>query len=237
MKTLRVVDFETTGMPPDAAVCEVGWCDVHIDDDPHVPPGIDEPIGMLVNPNRPMPPEARAVHHISDADLIGAPPITTGFLALSNLAHSKGAPDAFVAHNAKFEQEFFTGNGVPWICTLKVARRLWPDCPSHTNQCLRYYLGIEIDDALAMPPHRAAPDAYVTASILRDALAIATVEQMIEWTAGPSLLPRVTFGKHRGQNWSDLPVDYLDWIIRKSDMDVDTKFTARHWLDQRRSGA
>src|ERR1700727_1277829 len=26
---LRVIDFETTGMPPDAALCEIGWCDVH----------------------------------------------------------------------------------------------------------------------------------------------------------------------------------------------------------------
>ena len=48
------------------------------------------------------------------------------------------------------------------------------------------------------------------------------------------LLPKVTFGKHRGQAWSELPGDYLSWLVNKSDMDADTKFTARHWLDQRR---
>lgn len=224
---LRVIDFETTGMPPEAAVCEVGWCDVRTFDAD--PAEVSDPIGMLVNPNRPMPPEARAIHHIGDAELVGCPPITTGFLALSN-----GNPDIFVAHNAKFEQEFYTGGETPWICTMKVARRIWPECPQHTNQCLRYWLGVEIDEQLAMPPHRAAPDAYVTAHILLQMIQHASFAQMIEWSSGPSLLPRVNFGKHRGQAWSDLPGDYLSWLVNKSDMDADTKFTAKHWLDQKR---
>ncbi|MCC8967896.1 3'-5' exonuclease [Bradyrhizobium sp. Pear76] len=224
----RVWDCETTGMPPDAALCEIGYCDVRTNAGELV--NIGEPTGMLVNPKRPMPPEARAIHHISDADLANAPPIDKGLIALNH-----PSVDVFVAHNAGFEQQFFTGAGKPWICTLKVARRLWPECPSHTNQCLRYFLGIELDDALAMPPHRAAPDAYVTAHILVEAIkAGASLADMIEWTAGPSLLPRVTFGKHKGSAWSDLPGDYLSWIVNKSEMDADTKFTARHHLDERR---
>ena len=224
MTIIRVIDFETTGMPPDAMVCEVGWCDVGFNADPFVL-RVGAPAGMLVNPNVPMPPEARAVHHISDGDLAGAPAITTGFLKLS-----EGAPDVFAAHNCAFEREFFTGGEKPWICTLKVARRLWPDCPSHSNQCLRYFLGVELDDALAMPPHRAAPDAYVNAHVLAKALEVASVADMVKWTSEPSLLPRVTFGKHRGTPWSDVPADYLSWIVEKSDMDADTKFTAKHWL-------
>jgi exodeoxyribonuclease X len=223
---IRIVDFETTGMPPDAAVCEVGYCDAFVQDGGYSEIGF--PVGILVNPNRPMPPEAQAIHHISDADLSGAPPIEAGLMALSD-----GAQDAFCAHNAKFEQEFFTGGKTPWICTLKVTRRLWPECPSHSNQCLRYFLGIEADNSLAMPPHRAAPDAYVTGLILIEAVKLATVSDMIAWSSQPSLLPRVTFGKHRGQKWADLPPDYLAWIVNKSDMDEDTKFTAKHHLQAR----
>lgn len=227
----RVTDFETTGMPPDAALCEIGFCDVRTY--AGAPIEIGDPVGMLVNPNRPMPPEARAIHHISDDDLANAPAIATGLITLNH-----PSVDIFVAHNAKFEQEFFTGNGKPWICTLKVARRLWPECPSHTNQCLRYFLGLELDDALAMPPHRAAPDTYVTAHILLKAFeAGASMADMIEWSNGPSLLPRVTFGKHKGTAWSELPGDYLSWIVNKSDMDADTKFTARHHLDGRRKAS
>jgi exodeoxyribonuclease X len=223
---LRVLDFETTGMPPDAAVCEIGWTDVRTYDDE--PAEVGDPVGMLVNPNRPMPPEARAVHHISDADLAGAPPIEKGFIALNHKD-----VDIFVAHHAAFEREFFTGGGKPWICTLKVARRIWPECPSHSNQCLRYWLGLELDDALAMPPHRAAPDSFVTAHILLQMIRHASFKQMIEWTSQPSLLPKVNFGKYRGQPWPDLPGDYLSWLVNKSDMDADTKFTAKHWLKQK----
>src|SRR6185437_4732810 len=71
---LRLVDFETTGMPPDARVCEVGWCDlVGRDADPTtglMQWSIGEPQGLLVNPRCPMPPDARAIHHIGDADLV-----------------------------------------------------------------------------------------------------------------------------------------------------------------------
>lgn len=228
---LRVIDFETTGMPPDAAVCEIGLCDVLANAGEVLE--IGAPVGQLVNPGRPMPPDARAIHHLGDDDLAGAPSVDRGFIQLN-----QPGVDVFVAHNAAFEREFFSGGDRNWICTLKVARRLWPDSPSHSNQCLRYFLGIELEDDLAMPPHRAAPDAYVTAHILALAIASgASIADMIEWTAGPSLLPRVTFGKHRGQAWKDLPGDYLDWLVRKSEMDADTKFTAQHWLEKRRKGA
>jgi exodeoxyribonuclease X len=216
-------------MPPDAAVCEVGWCQVRTYADE--PAEIGDPLGMLVNPNRPMPPEARAIHHIGDSDLADSPAIETGFLALFS-----GEPDVFAAHNCAFERSFFTGGATPWICTLKVARRLWPDSPSHSNQCLRYFLGVQIDEALAMPPHRAAPDAYVTAAILLEALKHTTVEQMIEWTSQPSLLPgAINFGKHKGVLWSQCDPSYLDWMARQPDMDEDKVFTAKYWLTRRRN--
>ena len=218
---IRVVDLETTGMSPDDAVCEVGWHDVIVGDTA-APGGFTE---GLCNPGRPIPPEARAIHHISDAMVAGAPQPVSLFARVMNGA------DAFCAHNAAFERQFFGGGDKPWICTLKVSRRLWPECPSHSNQCLRYFLGLELDDALAMPPHRAGPDTYVTGHILREALKLATVDQMVAWTKQPSLLPHVTFGKHKGQKWSSLPADYLAWIVHKSDMDADTKFTAKHHLN------
>jgi exodeoxyribonuclease X len=218
---IRVIDFETTGEPPDAAVCEVGWCDVPEGD-------VDGYHAFLCDPGRPIPPEARAIRHISDRDVADAPPAAAIFRMLMD-----GAA-VFCAHNAAFEREFFGGGEHPWICTMKVARRLWPECPRHTNQCLRYWLGLELEYTLSMPSHRAGPDAYVTAQILGEALKLATIDQMIAWTKQPSLLPSVTFGKHRGQQWKDLPTDYLVWLIQKSDTDADTKYTAKHHLDARK---
>lgn len=226
---IRVVDFETTGMPPGARLCEIGWCDLRAYAGTTATE-IGMPVGMLVNPNMAMPPEARAIHHISDADVFGAPPIDTGLLALA-----KGPPDVFCAHNARFEQEFYTGGSTPWICTLKVGRRLWPDSPSHSNQCLRYFLGLELDDELAMPPHRAAPDTYVTAHILATAIRSGVaIADMVAWSNQPSLLPgTINFGKHRGTPWSDVDKGYLRWILDQRDMDEDKKFTASYWLEKR----
>lgn len=146
---IRVIDFETTGMPPDAAVCEVGWSDVFAEASRVA---IGEPSSMLVNPRRPMAIEARAVHHISDDDVKNAPPVTTGFRCLTD-----GYPSAFAAHNAAFEREFFGGGETPWICTFKCARRAWPDFPSYNNQFLRYALDLPVEFSLAMPPPSRRP--------------------------------------------------------------------------------
>jgi exodeoxyribonuclease X len=154
---------------------------------------------------------------------------------------ANGPPDYFCAHNAAFEREFFSGGETPWICTRKIGMRIWPDSPNFQNQVLRYHLGIDGDDGfdawLSMPPHRAGPDCYVTAHILKRAILHGTaIDQMTAWTDQPSLLPgNINFGKHRGTPWSQLPADYLDWMCGAKDMDEEKKFTARHWLDRRRS--
>lgn len=226
---LRVIDFETTGDTAQDAVCQIGYCDVKPNEDGAI---VSATYQFFTNPNRPMPPQARAIHHIGDEDLLNARPISDGFRLLMDCGAGK-QPDAFVAHNAEFERMFFAGGSIPWICTLKVARRLWPDCPSHSNQCLRYWLGLDLASDRAMPPHRAGPDAYVTAWILSLALKEMPAEDMIRVTREPSLLPGpIRFGKHKGAGWLEVPRDYLWWIVSKSDMDADTKFTARYWLEK-----
>ena len=227
MTLIRAIDFETTGLPTEEdpqAICEVGFTEVL---DGNVS---SQTFAMLTNPGRPMPVEAQAVHHISDADLTGAPPITDGLQMLM-----RGPPDFFAAHNADYEQGFFAGGGVPWIDTWKVALRLWPDAPSHSQQVLRYYLDLGCDRDRASPAHRAGPDSYVCAMILARILqdGRASLDQMVKWSKGAPLLHRVTFGKHKGMLWDDLPTDYLQWIAHKSDMDAGTKANARHRLKQR----
>lgn len=221
---IRVIDLETTGLPPDAGVCEVGWQDYL----PGAASWLGDSGSALVHPGRRIPPEAMAVHHIRDQDVIGADEWAT--VAPKIIA---GA-DILAAHSAAFEAAFFPNAGKPWICTLKAARRIWPDAPAHGNQVLRYWRELPLTDALARPAHRAMPDAYVTAWLLHALVdAGASIDDMIRWTTEPSLLPRITFGKHRGLKWSEAPIDYLDWIVGKSDMDDDVKFTARHELKRR----
>lgn len=232
---IRVLDFETTGLPETegSAICEIGYCDV-VRSTSESEWRVCQPWSALCNPGCPIPPEIRAVHHISDADVANADPARHYLGVLRD-----GDPAAFAAHIAKFEQHFFQGGTIPWICTHKVACRLWPDAPSLSNQVLRYWLGLELPDEQAMPPHRAGPDAFVTAHILAKVLNLgtATVDDMIRWSSGPPLLPKVMFGKHRGAKWDDVPTDYLDWLANKSDMDNDIKANARHHLKRRAAEA
>lgn len=233
MRTLfRALDFETSGIPTEDekhAVCEIGWCDVTKIDGAWT---VGDVSSMFVNPGRSITLEARAVHHIADAELVGAPPITDGFQKL--MADMDPETMCFVAHNASFEQEFFGGGFVPWICSYKAALRIWPDAASHGNQFLRYYLDLPVEHDLAMPPHRAGPDAYVTAHLMVAILESgADPAELIRWSSGPALLPRINFGKHKGAKWDEVPADYLRWLADKSDMSRDVKANAKHWLKQR----
>ncbi len=123
--------------------------------------------------------------------------------------------------------------GVPWICTKNAHCEFWPDAPGHSNQILRYWRNLTLDNELAMPPHRAAPDAWVTAHLLSQMLDLATTEQMISWTTEPKLLPKVPFGKHRNMRWSEVPSDYLSWMVKQADMDKDVVWCAQVELKRR----
>lgn len=234
---IRVVDFESTGLPEaegGAAICEVGWCDVEVNIGETISAVVGTSRSVLCDPGRPIPPEIRAVHHIGDADVAGAMNQETALAMIND-----GMADYFVAHHCTFEQALFPQAGKPWLCTYRAAVRLWPDAPGHSNQVLRYWLGLELANEFAMPPHRAAPDAYVTAHILARIIedGRASIEDLARWSSGPPLLPRINFGKHRGAKWEDVPTNYLDWIVNKSDLDGDTKANARHHLKARATRA
>jgi exodeoxyribonuclease X len=233
MPLIRVTDFETTGVEPIHEVCEVGWSDY------------DTEAQRVLSPTwklcrvAAMPPEARAVHHISATETqCELPWDADEFLARAEVDQVA----AFAAHNAKFEAQWLAVGSIPLICTYKAALRAWPDAPGHSNQCLRYWLedrGLILSDRkLAEPPHRAGPDAYVTALILK-ALFLAGVQgkQMVAWTREPALLPTCPIGEHRGKAWADVPFGFLDWMVRKAhDMDPDLKWNAQRELDRRANG-
>lgn len=226
-----VIDFETTGMPEEenAEVIEAGRYLYDFETNT-----ITDPWAGLAKPRDPIPVVAKSIHHITDADVADAGPVSDLWRGLWAGTHDE---TLCVAHNAEFEKHFHKGNGRHWICTYKCARVVWPDAPSHSNQALRYYLNLDdlpdFDRELATPPHRALPDAYVTAHIFRALLGERTVEELVHISKYPALLKRLPFGKHKGTEFSEAPGDYLRWIVDKSDLDKDVKFSARYWLKKR----
>lgn len=230
MTTIRIIDLETTGIDPkDHRIIEVAAVDLHEN-------GEIVFVGShLVNPGRDIPPDASAVHHIIAADLATAPQIG----AVWANYFGAGQPTILAAHNAEFESGYVPApQGGNWICTYKAALRAWPDAPGHGNQVLRYWRGLDgmngFDRSFASLAHRAGPDAYVTAWLLRELLKVASVDQMIAWTSEPKVYPKITFGKHRGSLWKDIPADYLQWLATgQHQMEADWRHGAKVELERR----
>lgn len=237
---IRTLDFETTGFPAHekpSGLIQIGWTDVELAEGGEFPTSISvgEPVQFLCDPRIANPKlsidiGALATHHIIEADLDGAPAPD------SIIARMVEGCDAFACHNKEHDGYYFTGGDKPFICTLKAARRVWPDMERHSNQYLRYALGLPIDRQLAEPPHHAGPDSYVTAHILARILKEgADLADLIEWTKLPTLFSTLPFGSaHRGKRMEDVPTSYLKWMRKEArDISKDIKFTIEHHLDLR----
>ncbi len=233
-KTIRVLDFETTGTAPPAHVIEVGFCDLELHDGSGL--WVMEPSARLCGGGT-ITAETRAIHHISPEEIIGLDPFDAA--AFVAQARADGVI-AIAAHHADFEGKWIGPalDGLPLICTYKAALRVWPDEPLHSNQFLRYRLeelGLSAPvPGLCQPAHRAGPDAYATAHLLKALLASATVHQIIDWTQEPAALPRCPIGeKWRGKKWSEVEAGFLDWMTRQATMDPDLKWNAARELHRR----
>lgn len=236
-ETIVVLDTETTGLDPaeGAALLELAW----------VPLELDPETGAwtyghadyaLIRHDGPIPPEARAVHHIGPADVAaGAEGVTERDAMLGQILQAETPELIYCAHNRKFDAAFLPELASRMtICTFRVARHLWPEAPSHANQVLRYWLGAEPPASLlrGLAPHRGLYDAAVTSAILLRALETHTPDQLARLTAQPLLLRTCQFRKHRGTPWAEVPKDYLRWMRREGvgRDDEDLQHTIDHYL-------
>lgn len=233
MPRIRVLDFETQGFEPECLVCETGWCDVV--GNPTDGWLIGE-MGSTLHEVDTMPPGARAVHHISAEETQGFPVFSAE--TLWDVAKADGV-DVVAAHNVAFDGQFWGPPQLPVICTFKSARQLWTlEAPSHGNGALRYWLEdrgvIKPDPALCYPPHRAGPDAYITAHVLIAMLREVKAAQMVAWTRMPCVQPTCPIGQQwRGKPWKDVDGGFLHWMIRQPDMEPDNVWNAQQELDRR----
>lgn len=232
MALLRVVDFETTGMEATDQVVEVGFCDFNtetrqvLDGDCYLC-GVDH-----------IPPEARAVHHITKQAVEGLPAFD---LAKMIERAKQDEIDGFAAHVAEFEAKWLVTD-IPLVCTYKAALRIWPEAPSHSNFGLLYWLEdqgkVTYQPGKAQPSHRALPDAYATA-ILLGAIYDAgySGKDLTRWTREPRLLPRCTIGQHRNKPWPEVPQGFLEWMLKQQEMEEDLKWNAQQELNRRATHA
>lgn len=155
-----VIDFETSGMSPEQGdrAIEIGAVLVNNGQ-------ITDRFQSLINPGFLISREIEMVTGINNRMLADAPDSTTVTTELARFIGSY----PLVAHNASFDQKFLEaelnliGKKRPYNfgCTLKIARRIYPDMPNHKLETLIRYKGLASNG----PFHRALADAEMTAAL------------------------------------------------------------------------
>ncbi len=161
---LTIFDVETTGLDPQKGHRIIEIAGVRIEDGK-----LDETktFVSLVNPERPIPWEAKQIHRIADEEVAGAPTIDQVLPQFLEFASGS----ILFAHNAQFdmgflerEKEFCWGYiDLPeCFCTMKLSQALFPTEFNHSldNVCRR------LNIAMPANRHRALPDVLLTAQAL-----------------------------------------------------------------------
>lgn len=236
--TYLVLDTETTGLePPEHSPVEVGF--VLTTATKVLVSG-----SSLVNPGRSILSEAKACHHLEEEDVAGAPDLTTVLKTVVAPAIQDFPIHAYVAHNAGFDSSMLPMlHKLPWLCTLLMAQKAYPDLPHHSNQYLRYELKLDVPEAKGIPAHRALADAFVTAALLRHMLANPSqgwptnLMGLLDKLQEPNLIAICPYNKHRGKTFLQVAAQdpqYMNWLLApKADqkpLSRDMEFSIRYWL-------
>ena len=196
-------------------------------------------VNELFKPPLPISIDSMCVHHITNEMVADKPAFkdSKNHRKLVDLLNDD--KNILVAHNAKFDVDMLEKEGVhpkKVICTLKLARHLDTEgkIPRYSLQYLRYFLGIKIE----ANAHDALGDILVLEKLferlfvkMSKSIGPAAVEnKMMDISSKPVLLSRITFGKHKGEPFREIPGDYLQWLSGQEDLDEDLKFTVGYYL-------
>ena len=164
---------------------------------------------------------AMAVHHILEADIVDQPNFGTFTLPTETVY--------IIGHNIDYDIRAIQTCGVDTqhikaICTLALARLVWPDAEAHNISALIYMIskGSEKAREMLKGAHRADADIILTANILMHIvhkLNIQTIEALFEASEDARIPRSINFGKHRGTAIVDLPSDSVQWLMRQEDLD------------------
>ncbi len=207
-----------------------------------------EEFAGLYKPLLKIPPEASAVHHITNRMVADKPSFkeSSDYEKIKKLFEDENS--IVVAHNAAFDLAMIKKEGIEpkkHICTLRVARSLDKEekIESYRLQYLRYLLEIEIDATA----HDALGDVLVLEQLFlrlknkimseQNLTEEEAIEKMVQISSQPTLLHTFRFGKYNGKRIDEVVKTdrgYLEWLLgekEKSEQgEEDWIYTLRHCL-------
>ncbi len=210
--------------------------------------GASESFVGLYKPPIKIPPEASAVHHITNKMVVDKPTFkeSTDQPIIKKLFEAEDV--VVIAHNAPFDLMIMEKEDIrpkKFICTLRVARELDKEgkIERYNLQYLRYFLELEVDATA----HDALGDVLVLEKLferLKKKLMETeklneeeVITKMIEISSHPSLMRTINFGKHNGKKLEEvLATDrgYLEWLLAQKlesdQIEEDWIYTLKHHL-------
>ncbi|MFW1809129.1 putative quorum-sensing-regulated virulence factor [Acinetobacter ursingii] len=176
---------------------------------------------QLYQVNQPISYAAMAVHHILESDLVDQP-LYTSFELPADTTY-------IIGHNVDYDMAAIARCGIETqdikaICTLALARKVWPQADAHNISALIYLISKGSDKAreLLKGAHRADADIILTANILMHIvhhLNIHNIDDLYLASEQARIPTKINFGKHKGSLIQDLPHDYINWLLRQDDLD------------------
>lgn len=205
-------DTETTGVRPDKdRVIEIAAYD----------PVRNLNFEKLVNPGCPIPPDATAIHHITNEMVASAPSfaqVGAEFIDFCQgdvvlIAHNNDSFDLHFLRN-EFQRHSIDMPAWKFFDTLKWARRYRPDLPRHTLQFLREIYGIAANNA-----HRALDDVIILHQVFNFMVDDLSMDEVYNLLNRPRAIQHMPFGKHQGLPLSKVPRSYVQWLASGGALD------------------
>lgn len=208
--TAIILDTETTDKN-DPQVIEAAWlCMLDITT-------VSGSFEKRYRPSKPIAFGAMATHHILEEDLEECEPHTSYALPAD--------VQYIIGHNIDFDWRASGSPDVRRICTLAMARKLWPDAESHSLGAMSYMLSIDLKATrgLLRSAHSAMTDVKLCLYLLRrideKAGPFKDWESLWEFSEASRIPDKMTFGKHAGMAISQVPADYKRWLLGQPDVD------------------
>lgn len=227
--TAYILDTETTG-GDDAHATEIAYVPVTFEGAELQHDG--EAFNERFNPLVPISPMAMATTGICDEDVVDKKPHTS-FKLPEDIKY-------IIGHNIDYDCDVLARAGnnvteVKRICTLALARSLYPELSNHTLGAMLYHLHYHTARKHYHNAHSAKYDVWFTQLILNtmcQKIGVKDFELLYKFSEIARVPKVVSFGKHKGTTISDLPLDYAQWLIKQPDLDKYLEIALQKRLSQ-----
>jgi exodeoxyribonuclease X len=204
-----IFDTETTGLDS-PEVIEAAWLELRS----LSPLTFGDSFEQRYKPSKPIGLAALATHHILDEELTNCPP--SGSFKLPK------DTEYLIGHNVDFDWNVIGTPEIRRICTLHLARSIWPELESHSQGAILYFLDRKNAKERLRNAHSAGADIRICATILehickeRNIDSLEVLWQKSEEARTPTHMP---FGKHKGTPIAEVPRDYARWLLDQPNVD------------------